>query len=102
MMKNKCLLLFFLMLMVLSSKVLAERNEICFYADSNYTGESICAAEGNEVKSIMKNWNDRISSISVPKGMTVLIYEGNNFSGRSMTLKSNIDFLSHPDLRYFN
>uniref|UniRef100_UPI0016439BEE peptidase inhibitor family I36 protein n=1 Tax=Yersinia massiliensis TaxID=419257 RepID=UPI0016439BEE len=102
MMKNKCLLLFFLMLMVLSYKVLAEKDKVCFYADSNYTGESICAAEGNEVKSIMKNWNDRISSISVPKGMTVSIYEGNNFSGRSMTLKSNIDFLSHPDLKYFN
>ncbi|CNI09939.1 beta-gamma-crystallin [Yersinia massiliensis] len=102
MMKNKCLLLFFLMLMVLSYKVLAERNEICFYADSNYTGESICAAEGDEVKRIMKNWNDRISSINVPKGMIISIYEDNDFSGRSITLRNNIDFLSHPDFKYFN
>lgn len=102
MMKNKYQLLFISLLMVLSYDVLAEKDKVCFYADSNYTGESICAAEGDEVKRIMKSWNDRISSINVPEGMVVSIYENDNFSGRSTTLKNNIDFLSHPDFNYFN
>ncbi|CRY55201.1 beta-gamma-crystallin [Yersinia intermedia] len=102
MMKNKHQLLFISLLMVLSNDVLAEKDKVCFYADSNYTGEAICADEGSEVKRMMKSWNDRISSITIPEGGVISVYESDNFLGRSITLKNNIDFLSHPNLKYFN
>ncbi|CNI42585.1 exotoxin [Yersinia mollaretii] len=94
MIKTKHFPLFFLMLSMLSFDVLADQPKVCFYKDSYYNGASICATEGSLVNILALKWNDRISSISVPKGMIVTVYEDGDFAGRSLTLKESIDFLS--------
>ncbi|WP_145551793.1 peptidase inhibitor family I36 protein [Yersinia mollaretii] len=94
MIKTKRFPLLFLMLSILGFDVLAEQPKVCFYQDSYYNGESICATEGNIMNILPLRWNDRISSISVPKGMIVTVYENGDFTGRSLTLKESVDLLS--------
>ncbi|WP_145518797.1 peptidase inhibitor family I36 protein [Yersinia mollaretii] len=102
MIKTKRFPLFLLMLSMLYFDVLAEQPKICFHQDSNYNGDSICAKEGEVVNILPLKWNDRISSISVPKGMIVTVYENSDFSGRSVTLKESVDFLSAEGPRGLN
>lgn len=102
MIKTKCFSLLFLILPMLGFDVLADQPKVCFYKDSNFNGESICAAEGNIVNILPLRWNDRISSISVPKGMIVTVYEDGDFAGQSVTLKESVDLLSFKGEKGFN
>ncbi|CNK91948.1 peptidase inhibitor family I36 protein [Yersinia aleksiciae] len=102
MIKNKRFLLFISMFVMVNSDVLANEGKVCFYADSNYLGEYFCIADGIEAKSLTLRWNDRISSISIPLGMAVSVYEHEGFLGRSLTLESSIDFLSSEESKNFN
>lgn len=102
MIKNNMLLLFVSMLLILNFETLAVQPKVCFYADSHYSGESLCATDGNDIDVITLHWNDRISSISIPDGMVVTVYEDHKFLGRSLTLKNNIDFLSSLKFKDFN
>ncbi|EEQ09990.1 Beta-gamma-crystallin [Yersinia mollaretii ATCC 43969] len=102
MIKTKHFPLFFLMLSMLGFDVLADQPKVCFYKDSYYNGASICATEGSLVNILPLKWNDRISSISVSKGMIVTVYEDGDFAGRSLTLKESIDFLSSKGAKGLN
>lgn len=102
MIKTKYFPFLFLMLPLLSFDVLAEQPKVCFYKDSHYNGNSICAAEGDIMNILPLRWNDRISSISVPRGMIVTVYEDSDFTGRSLTLKESVDFLSSEGAKGLN
>ncbi|CQQ79759.1 beta-gamma-crystallin [Yersinia mollaretii] len=102
MIKTKRFPLFLLMLSMLYFDVLADQPEICFYQDRNYNGDSICVPEGSIMNILPLKWNDRISSISVPKGMIVTVYEDGDFAGRTLTLKESADFLSSNEAKGFN
>jgi len=66
-----------------------------FYDDINYGAGSFTA--GSDVSFVGWDWNDRISSISVPQGMSVTIYEHSDYGGQSWTLTSDV-----ADLRWFS
>ncbi|WP_145932055.1 beta/gamma crystallin-related protein [Yersinia bercovieri] len=102
MIKNNRVLLFVSMLLILNCDAMAEQPKVCFYANEYYLGDSFCAAEGFFFHSLFPQWNDRISSIKVPYGMTVTLYENVDFSGHSFTLNSDTDLLHSQDLRWFN
>jgi hypothetical protein len=43
------------------------------------------------------DWNDNISSVRVPPGMTVILYENDNYGGASLTLTSDVsDLRNYP------
>lgn len=102
MIKNKRFPLLFLILTMLGFDALADQPQVCFYKDSHYNGDSICATEGDIINILPLKWNDRISSISVPKGMVVTVYEDGDFSGLSLTLKESVDLLSSKGEKGFN
>ncbi|CQD38103.1 peptidase inhibitor family I36 protein [Yersinia mollaretii] len=102
MIKNKRFPLLFLILPMLGFDALADQPQVCFYKDSHYNGDSICATEGDIINILPLKWNDRISSISVPKGMVVTVYEDGDFSGLSLTLKESVDLLSSKGEKGFN
>ena len=39
------------------------------------------------------DWNDRISSLGIPAGKTVVLYEHSDFGGESITLTSSVSDL---------
>ncbi|AJJ61525.1 peptidase inhibitor family I36 protein [Yersinia aldovae] len=79
---------------LLTSHIFAQSPKVCFYADEGFQGESICATQGQAVSDLKHEWNDKISSITVPHGMVVTAFKDINFSGRSLTFKENIDLYS--------
>jgi len=60
------------------------------FDQSNYQGQSI-ALSGNWSCDISGNqsWNNRISSIRVPSGVRVVVFENPNFNGKSYTITSS-------------
>lgn len=62
---------------------------VYLYADCNYTGQSYTLGVGRYYYYQMKVPNDRLSSMQIPSGMKVTIYENDNFLGRSNTYYSN-------------
>lgn len=78
-------------------EILADEPAVCFFMDDNYHGESICATQGKYNSDINYRWNDRISSISVPHGMEVVVYQDINYSGVSLSVKENIDLVKNND-----
>jgi hypothetical protein len=68
--------------------------EAMFYRDIDFSGEVFSA--GGELAYVGADWNDRISSVHVPAGRTVVLYEHINFGGNSLTLSGD-----QADLRMF-
>ncbi|CNE76707.1 beta-gamma-crystallin [Yersinia similis] len=91
-----------LMFSLLIFDAYADEPKVCFYMDDNYNGESLCATQGNSVADIPDQWNDRISSISVPHGLIVTVYGDINFAGASRTFEADVDLVSDKSLMYLN
>lgn len=66
---------------------------VYLYAECNYTGQSYTLGVGRYSYYQMKVPNDRLSSMQIPTGMKVTIYENDNFLGRSNTYYGNISCL---------
>jgi hypothetical protein len=58
--------------------------EAAFYSDIEFAGETLRA--GNDLSFVGSGWNDRISSVHVPVGRTVVLYEHIAYGGASLTL----------------
>ena len=52
----------------------------------NFNGEAKLMSTSGSTKFF---WNDKISSIQVPQGWKIILYEHENFGGRSLTLTSD-------------
>ncbi len=65
-----------------------------FYEDINYGGASFPA--NADMSFVGWDWNDRISSLRVPVGLAVILYQNIDFGGASLTLTSDA-----PDLRAY-
>jgi pimeloyl-ACP methyl ester carboxylesterase len=63
-----------------------------FYEHVEFDGESFAAA--SNAAFVGWEWNDRLSSVHVPAGQTVVLYEHAEFGGESLTLTAD-----EPDLR---
>jgi hypothetical protein len=65
-----------------------------FYGDINFSGGAFSLSSDSSF--VGWDWNDRISSVIVPAGQTVTLYEHSDFGGQSLTLTSDA-----ADLRQF-
>jgi len=65
------------------------QNYVTVYEDCNYRGRSFILTAGNYRTYQMKIGNDQLSSIQVPQGLRVTLYEHDNFSGASRTITSS-------------
>ena len=60
---------------------------VCFYADANYTGDSLCVSADSAW--IGSAWNDRVSSVKVQAGYQVTLFNDINYGGGSLVLTGN-------------
>lgn len=81
----------FILFIFFTERVFADQPKVCFFADEGYQGRSICATQGQAVSNLKSEWNDRISSISVPPGMVVTAFKDIYFSGENLTFKESVD-----------
>jgi hypothetical protein len=72
---------------------LSAQDYVTLYEQCNYSGKSYALTAGNYRGYQMKVDNDRLASILIPAGMTVTIYEHDEFNGRSATYTSGISCL---------
>jgi hypothetical protein len=61
--------------------------QACFFADINYGGDSFCASASSSW--VGTAWNDRISSVKVASGVTVVLYNDVNYGGSTLTVSAN-------------
>ncbi len=73
------------------------RDQVCFYTDANYKGDSFCAALGESQRNVGERFNDKISSIRFLGPAQVTVYEDENYGGASQTFNSDV-----PNLREWN
>ncbi|MEV8535851.1 beta/gamma crystallin-related protein [Streptomyces sp. NPDC051211] len=66
--------------------------EAVFFSDTNHQGKSAALGPGRHV--LDENFNDTISSVRVPAGWTVTLFDGRNFDGESIELTSDAPNLS--------
>jgi hypothetical protein len=64
---------------------LANAQQVAVFSDCNYTGRQGYLPAGRYYSYQMKVPNDRLSSLQVPYGMKITVYEHDNFQGRSKT-----------------
>ncbi len=89
---HKKILLSFILLFIYAT-VLAQNN-VGLYEDCNYSGKKYYLAAGSYKKYQMQIDNDMLSSMQIPNGMRVTVYEHDDFKGSSSTYTSNIACLT--------
>lgn len=73
-------------------------NGVTFYADINYGGKAVTLGIGNYTLSQLNARgipNDWMSSLKVPSGWTVEVYEHNNFGGTKWTFTSSSSWVGN-------
>jgi hypothetical protein len=65
-----------------------------FYEHISFNGASLSTAA--DLPFVGWEWNDRISSVRVPRGKVVVLYEHRDYGGQTLTLTND-----SPDLRQF-
>lgn len=66
-----------------------------FYLHVDFTGSSLSA--GSNMAYVGSAWNDRVSSVHVPAGRTVVLFQHADFGGESLTLTADeSDLRRHP------
>jgi hypothetical protein len=68
-------------------------NPVVVYRDCNYRSESQSFTEGWYRDYQLGVGNDKISSLKIPWGWTVTVYQDDNYKGASITYTGNIDCL---------
>ncbi len=61
--------------------------QVCFFEHINYAGASYCVGAG--ASGVRGSWNDRVSSVRVPAGWRVELFEHGKFGGRKLVLTSD-------------
>ncbi len=59
----------------------------CFFENANYTGASFCTDTSNPW--VGNAWNDRVSSVQLPPGTQVTLFENSQYGGRTVTIKAS-------------
>ncbi|MFA6245580.1 MAG: beta/gamma crystallin-related protein [Mucilaginibacter sp.] len=77
----------------LTSSIIVKRVAF-FYSDRDYKGTSMYLTEGNwNDNHLSPVGNDNLSSVRVPKGVKVTLYEDANYQGKSRTLTDDCPYL---------
>ena len=74
---------------------------MCFFTDTQFTGEKLCANEGQRIDVYRdhNSLNDKFSSLVVPCGLSVHAYADDGFHGWSMVFEGDVaDFESFNDV----
>ena len=82
-----------LVILSYSISLSAQNNYVTLHEDCNYSGKQSVLASGNYRTYQMKIGNDKLSSIQIPAGMKVTIYEHDKYEGKSKTFTGNIQCL---------
>jgi len=82
-----------------STPVPLKANLPTFYTDLNYKGDYFQLPIGSHNVRDFRNYNDEISSIRVPKGITIVLYSENNFKGDKVIITHDENSL---DKLHFN
>lgn len=61
---------------------------VSFFKESNFEGKRLVYSIA-DFGSLPTDWDDEITSIQIPAGLTVSIYEFANFKGKNLVLKGN-------------
>lgn len=85
----------FLLMTVLSFQQISAQNYITLYEDCGYKGKSYFLEPGSYRTYQMRIDNDRLSSMQIPYGLKVTVYEHDNFSGRAKTFSSGVSCLDN-------
>ena len=85
--------LFIASLLSLSFFLTSAQSSVTLYEDCKYSGRYYNLEPGNYRLFQMKIGNDLLSSINIPYGMKVTIYEDDNYAGPSKTYTSSISCL---------
>jgi len=76
------------LLFFIAQSLLAQNN-VGLFEQCNYSGKSSYLTPGSYKLYQMGIGNDKLSSLQIPNGMRVTIYEDDNFKGKSATYTSN-------------
>lgn len=71
----------------------ADAQSVTLYGDINFSGGSFTASSDQSF--VGWDWNDLISSMSIPPGWSVTIYQHSDFGGDSRTLEGDVADLRH-------
>lgn len=66
------------------------RNGACFYEDEDFRGSSFCVAAGEDMSSLVRGANDRVSSIRIFGNAEVTVFRDTRFRGASERFSSSI------------
>jgi hypothetical protein len=69
-------------------------NQVTLYSDCDYKGQRKSFAPGRHDLPNLGIGNDALSSLKIPMGWTVILYENANWQGRSEVFTSDIDCLN--------
>ncbi|MDH0864566.1 hypothetical protein [Mitsuaria sp. GD03876] len=78
----------FLLLAAFAATDAAAGSEPCFFAHPHYEDLALCGRHSNPW--VGPRWNDAISSVRVPAGLVVELFEHANHRGRSVQLTENV------------
>lgn len=82
-----------IIILLFNTALSAQNNFITLHEDCNYSGNQGVLLAGNYRAYQLKIKNDRLSSIQVPAGMKVTIYEHDRYKGKSKTFTGNVPCL---------
>lgn len=68
-------------------------NKVTFYVDRDYQGVSCELETGKYDVGQLPAWNDRFSSLKIPPGLRVIIYEHSRFQGRAKQFTSDTPYV---------
>ena len=61
--------------------------QVCFFENSQYTGSQLCVGVGT--RNVPPEWNDKASSVRIPQGYRLTMFENSNSSGRAVVLEND-------------
>jgi hypothetical protein len=70
-----------------------QASQVCFYDRTNFRGEGFCAPVGYAIEELPEGWNDRISSISIPAGLSVEVCRNAEFAGSCQSFDEDVSRL---------
>ena len=74
---------------------------VTLFADCNFSGQSVSVGVGDYYSMDKVGFpNDALSSIKIPTGLKVTLYENNGFGGSSLVSTSDIACLNTQKLKY--
>lgn len=68
--------------------------KVCFHRDRNFRGPAYCIRPGDRVKYVGGKYNDKFSSVRIPRGVKATMCHDANFKGVCMTFDNSVSNFS--------